>query len=74
MDNVTNDYYQKNQKFTKIIRTTLYNYGKNIQNFYSPKDIKNRRYPNKLIEYQNQRNYQKDILQISIEISLVILF
>ena len=61
MDNVANNYYQKNQKFTKIIRTTLYNYGNNRQNFYSPKDIKNRRYPNKLIEYQNQRNYQKDI-------------
>ena len=61
MDNVSNDYHQNNQKFTKIIRTTLYNYGKNRQNFYSPKDIKNRRYPNKLIEYQNQRNYQKDI-------------
>ena len=61
MDNATNDYYQNNQKYTKIIRTTLYNFGKNRQNFYSPKDIKNRRYPNKLIEYQNQRNYQTDI-------------
>ena len=60
-NNITNDNYQNNPKFSKIIRTTLYNFGKNRQNFYSPKDIKNRRYPNKLIEYQNQRNYQKDI-------------
>ena len=61
MDNIGNDYYQMHPKFTKIIKTTLYNYGKNRQNFYSPKDIKKRRYPNKLIEYQNQRKFQTDI-------------
>jgi len=61
MDNLINNYNQESPKFNKIIRTALSNYENNLGNLYYPKDIKNRRYPNKLIEYQNQKIFETEI-------------